>query len=62
MYWLIITVVPLTAINPNGTVTHSPPQPQYIQMSSAATCAAAQAAVSARSAGNFHVFADCVAQ
>jgi hypothetical protein len=62
MTFLIITVVAISALTQNGQVTHAPPQPQVLLFNSPGSCLAAQAAVQARSAGNFHVFADCVAQ
>ena len=62
MTFLVITVVAISALTQNGQVTHAPPQPQVLLFNSPGSCAAAQAAVQARSAGNFHVFADCVAQ
>lgn len=61
MYWLIVTRIGLSLLTNNGVVTAGP-ETTITPMTSQATCAAAQQAVTSRAVATYRVFADCVAQ
>jgi hypothetical protein len=61
MQWLILLIV-TGAVTQNGADTQAPPQPQYIPFTSSTNCAAAKAALEAKSIGAFHVFGVCADQ